>query len=465
MSYADNSYYCVQVLVTGKHENAVHIYKELRTHKDARIEKINNTYAVRVGAHRNRVKADRLLKELKNTYSDAFVKTYTIDSKAIVRKNMLAGQKKEKKTPAIPPKRQEVKHENKQQQSPPAPPAPLNDSKQETAKASATGGEDYFKTGMKYFHERKFDSAVSYLSQYISLSPGGDQHATAFLVIGKSFQEINRSRSALRIFGRIMEKYPATPEATLSIIAMADIGVSDRALKYPIGMKGAEYFRDPVFAYDTVSVKNIPVQMTEHIQYQKGRFLWKTGRYKESWDVYTTFLKESPNSAYRKDIMVILKAGTVALIDQYNRSGDHIAAVNLFFQATEKGVIGTEDMDTMLKAALSLAHMGFFDVSSNLLIKLKAKKADKTSVDIDKALADIEKMKIACNPGQLAMDTRWNVFQSGREYLRSNNLPLAEKMLTPLKNAGGEAFWPKITEYALEDTQWRNKYRGSLNEK
>jgi hypothetical protein len=109
--------------------------------------------------------------------------------------------------------------------------------------------------------------------------------------------------------------------------------------------------------------------------------------------------------------------------------------------------------------------MGFFDVSSNILVKLKANKTDKTSVDIDKALAEIEKIKMTRNPGQLSPDARWNLFQSGREYLRSNNLPLAEKTLTPLKDAGGDAFWPKITEYALEDTKWRNKYRGSLKEK
>jgi len=498
MAYADNSFYCVQVSTTINLEHAINTYQELKTSEGARIEKIDNAYVVRIGASQNRVKSVSLLKQIKSRYPGAYTRTCIKDSNRIIRGNILVHQKKEgadqsnrsgqsiqkkKKGNQPPPPghsaqkkemgdqpplagHKTVKTEERPLQPYPNPPVDVIDNKKtEVTKTSAINVEDYFKTGMQNYQDRKYDSAIGALSQYVSLSPKGNQCASALLVIGKSFEEKNNPRSALRIFSRIIEQYPNSPEALLSIIAMANIGVVNSAIKYPICWQGAEYFRDPLYAYDTVLVKNLPEQMIEHVQYQKGRYLWKMNRYRECCDTYTTLLNKYPNTAYRKEIIGTLKAGTVNLIDQYHQSGDYVSAANLFFQAKKKALIGADDVDIMMKLALSFAHLGLYDISSNILNTLKTNIKSKISADIEKTAAEIENIKIASAPSQLSADTKWQLFQSGQEYLNSNNLPLAEQTLSQLKNTGGEGFWSKITEYALEDNKWTQKYRGYFGKK
>ena len=471
MAYADNSFYCVQVLMTSNLVSAEHTFDKIKRYENARIEKINDAFVVRVGAYRNRVKAVSLLKQFKKRYPDAFIKSYVRNSKPIARRKILAGQKKVKLFQQPPSKHQAVKAvkvvkvDKNAPQSLPDPPAPVVENKPETPKDSVASIEDYFKIGMQNYHDRKYDSAIRSLSQYVSLSPNGNQHASALLVIGKSFAEMNRTSSALRIFSRIIDQYPDSAEAILGIIAMADIGVANPALKYPACMKGGEYLKDPVLAYDTVSAKNVPESMMEHIQYQKGLFLWKTGRYREACDVHTALIKAFPKTARRKEIVGMLKAGTVTLVNQYHQTGDHISAANLFFQAKDKWLIGPDDKDTYVKAALSFANLGLFTISSNILKTLRIYEKNKTSVDIDKVAAEIESIKISVAPSQLPADSKWNLYQSGQEYLRSKNLPLAEQTLFQLKNTGGDVFWAKLTEYALEDNAWNQKYRRHPGEK
>jgi len=460
MAYADNSFYCVQILMTSNLVSAEHAFDKIKRYENARIEKINDAFVVRIGTYRSRVKAVSVLKQFKKTYPDAFIKSCVGNSRSIARGKTPAGQKKVTVAQPPPSRHHIIKEEKSLSQSLPAPPVLAVADKPAAAEIPASSIEDHFKIGVKHYNDRNYKSAISSLSQYVSLAPNNNQHASALLVIGKSFAEMDRTPAALRIFSRVMEQYPDRPEATLCIIAVADIGVANPAFRYPTGMKGAEYLKDPVLAYETVSAKNVPESMMEHIQYQKGLFLWKTGRYKESCDVHTAFLKTFPKTVHRKEVVGMLKSGIVTLINQYHGSGDHISAANLFFQAREKWIIGPDDNDTFLKSALSFAHLGLFTVSSNILKTIRIHEKNETSADIEKAAAEIQAIKISAAPSQLPADSKWNLFQSGREYLRASNLPLAEQTLAQLKNTGGDVFWTKLTEYALEDNAWTQKYRG-----
>jgi hypothetical protein len=59
---------------------------------------------------------------------------------------------------------------------------------------------------------------------------------------------------------------------------------------------------------------------------------------------------------------------------------------------------------------------------------------------------------------------KWSQFQSGRQYLSKNQPALAEKTLTDLKTGGGDPFWSKIAEYAIEENRWVQKYHGKIGQ-
>lgn len=344
-------------------------------------------------------------------------------------------------------------------------PSSLKEEKPSLPKVSASTAEDQYRSGVQSYRDFRYDETIGFLSRYMSLSPNGSQCSAALFIMGKSFEALNRPLSALGIFGRILEQYPQSPEAFLSILAMADIGVAQPTLSYPPFMSGAEYFRNPILAYDTALTKQVPAAMIEDTLLQKGRAFWKQGHHKESYDTFARLLKEFPKTPYRKESLDILKAATAILIDRYHQSGDHLATAEFYFKAKGKGFVNPDDMGTITKSALSLAHLGFYDDSLGLVTALKTNAPAKALPDIDKAVQEIETIRTANASVQLPENANWALFQSGREYLRANNIPLAEQTLSKLKNEGGEPFWSRITDYALADGKWSQKYRATADGK
>ncbi|OIP92447.1 MAG: hypothetical protein AUK26_04760 [Syntrophaceae bacterium CG2_30_58_14] len=325
--------------------------------------------------------------------------------------------------------------------------------------------EDNLKTGMQNYRERKYAEAISALSRYVSLVPKSQQRTAALLIIGKSLEEMNRPWSALNIYNRVIEKNPDSPEALLGVVAMADIGVARPDLNYRSGKKGAEYVKDPVTAYDAALSKNVPLPIIEHIHYQRGRALWKSKRYEEARQALTVLLKNFPQTAYREDAIGIIRNCTAVLIDQYNRSGDHLAVADLFQQGWKEGFIRTADVDTLLKSSFSLSYLGLHEESLNILNTLRknATGNPRSYIEkIDKMVAEMEKNRAVGSSDQAPVDVKWRQFQSGREHISANRLTLAEKTLADLKNGGGDLFWSKIAEYALEENRWALKYQGQI---
>jgi TolA-binding protein len=327
--------------------------------------------------------------------------------------------------------------------------------------------EDDFKNGMQNYRERKYMEAIGSLSKHASVAPKSQQWTAALLIIGKSLEEMNRPRSALNIYNRVTETVPNSPEALLGIVAMADIGVAHPDLNYNSGKKGAEYFRDPVTAYDTVLSKNVPPQIIEHIHYQRGLALWKTKRYEEARDALMVLLKKFPQTAYREEGIGIIGTCTALLIDKYYQSGDHIAVVDLFLQDWKEGFIRPDDADTLLKSFFSLSCLGLHEMSSNILNTLK-KTAPRAIPSyfkkLDKMVAEMECNRTPASSDQTPVDLKWRQFQSGREYFATNQSALAEETLTGLKNGNGDPFWPKIAEYAVEEYRWVQKYQEQIRQ-
>ncbi|TRZ88897.1 hypothetical protein D4R89_07145 [bacterium] len=325
--------------------------------------------------------------------------------------------------------------------------------------------ENDLETGMKNYRERRYAEAIGALSRYASLVPKSQQRKAALLIIGKSLEEMNRPWSALNIYSRVTEQNPDSPEALVGVVAIADIGVALPDLNYRSGKKGAEYFRDPVAAYDIALSKNVPSPIIEHIHHQRGRALWKSKRYEEARQAWTVLLKKYPKTAYRQEAIGAIRDCTTFLIDQYNQSGDHLAVADLFLQSWKEGFIRTADVDTLLKSSFALSHMALHEESLNILNTLRKSDTGKPPAfieKIDKIVAEMEKNRAHGSSDQRPADVKWRQFQSGRQYLKTNQPTLAEKTLTDLKTGGGDPFWSKIAEYALEENRWEQKYQGQI---
>jgi TolA-binding protein len=347
----------------------------------------------------------------------------------------------------------------------PAPPTPSGGTP-ESAKASPVDiREDDFKIGMQSYREQKYAEAISALSKYTSLVPRSQQRAAALLIIGKSLEEMNRPWSALNIFSRVIEQHPNSPEALLGIVAMADIGVGRPDLNYRNGKRGAEFVKDPVAAYDAVLSKNTPLPIIEHIHHQRGRALWKSKRYEEARHGLTVLIKKFPQTPYREQAIGLISDCTTALIDQYSRSGDHLAVADIFQQGWKEGFIHTADVDTLMKSSFSLYCLGLHEESSAILNTLRKNAPGKPpsySERINRMAAEMEGNRVPDSSDQTPAAVKWRQFQTGREQLSTNQPTLAEKTLTDLKSGGGEPFWPKIAEYLLEEYRWARKYQRQI---
>jgi len=162
----------------------------------------------------------------------------------------------------------------------------------------------------------------------------------------------------------------------------------------------------------------------------------------------------------------MMRTNAIALIDTYYQAGDHVAAMNLFLQTRDKQLIDYDDTAIMLKASISLAHMGMYNPATAILngLRLKMKNA-KSTAELDKTAEEIERLRSAGYASRGANDERWQLYESGREYLKANDLPMAQKALSQIKAMGGDPFWSKIADYALEENKWNKQYQDIVNKK
>jgi len=71
---ARESHYCLQLSSSKKLEDLIPAYEKVKDLPDARLEKIENYYALRVGKWEEKAPARKLLKRLEKDFPDAFVR-------------------------------------------------------------------------------------------------------------------------------------------------------------------------------------------------------------------------------------------------------------------------------------------------------------------------------------------------------------------------------------------------------
>jgi len=248
--------------------------------------------------------------------------------------------------------------------------------------------------GYHYYRSRRFSEANDIFSYYVSMYPADEWSRMAMLAMGRTLAELNQAPLALKVFSRVIEKYPETNEAKEAAIAMAGIGVDKPGLKIPTFMAAVENYREPIAAYDNILTKTPEGDMSEQVLALKGHGLLKAGRYKEAFDVYSVYLKKYPKGKYLDEVLRNYKLLATRLVGLYYDKGDHVAVADMYFAAFVKGKHGNADADTYSKIGESLKVVGLYDDASSVYNELaKAATSTQNENKAILAMAEIDMLK------------------------------------------------------------------------
>ncbi|MFH1081219.1 MAG: hypothetical protein V1766_13330 [Pseudomonadota bacterium] len=316
------------------------------------------------------------------------------------------------------------------------------------------------KEALDSYKARRYDSALQQLSLFLSLYPRDSNAPSAIFAIAGIQLEMKRPLSALRIYSHILERYAGTPEATESMIALADMSMLSPGLKPSIAITGAQWYLDPVKAYDMVLSKKPPVDSTERVLLQRIAALRLKGRYREAYDAGNQFLERYPQTKHQYPLITALRSDVERLIDEHVAAGDDVAVISILSNAHRKGLIRKNDTDTLVKAAGSYSRLGMTDEARTLLSAARPFAASRTP-QIDEALEEVA--RAGTTPAGLSPTTdRWRLYQAGRRQIRSSNLSEAEKTLAQMRGTDQDAFWSKLADFTMKDGIWTLKYKDYL---
>ncbi len=248
--------------------------------------------------------------------------------------------------------------------------------------------------GYHYYRSRRFGEANDIFSYYVSMYPDDDWSKMAMLAMGRTLAELNQAPLALKVFSRVIEKYPESKEAKEAAVAMAGIGVEKPGLKIPTFMAAVENYREPITAYDNILTKTPEGDMSEQVLAMKGHALSKVGRYKEAFDVYGAYLKKYPKGKYLDEVLRNYRLLATRLVDMYYDKGDHVAVADMYFAAFVKGKHGSADSDTYFKIGESLKAVSLYDDASLVYNELtKAATSTQNENKAIMAMVEIDMLK------------------------------------------------------------------------
>ena len=251
--------------------------------------------------------------------------------------------------------------------------------------------ESLLSLGLHYFQTGKYNDAVAVLFVHMNLFPDDEQSKSVLYTIGRCFVEMDQLSVAIKMFSRLMEKYPESHEALESMVIMANIGVKKPGIKVPVFMKGIDSYLDPLETYNEMLTKYPGDEMTEGLLHQKGYALWKDGRYKEAFDVYTYLLDQFPDGKYRETSKENLMSVAGLLVDKYYLKGDYIDVSDVYFRVYKEGLIEWDNFKTGFSVGDSLKEIGIYDDAMKVFEKLlKVSWSGKEKARVILAMAGID---------------------------------------------------------------------------
>lgn len=338
------------------------------------------------------------------------------------------------------------------------PPQPVetNPPAQESTGLTSSPGA-LLKTALDDYQARRYETALQWLSLYLSLYPADNNVPLAMFAVAGIQLAMKRPLSAFRIYSHILERHAGTPEAIESMIALADMSLLYPGLKPSIALSGSQWYLDPVMAYDQALSKNPSEEMTERVLLQRISALRLKGRYREAYDAGHRFLERYPRTNHQFVLLAALRSDVENVIEERIAAGDDLAVISLVSHASRKDVIKMNDTDILIKAAGSYGRLGMTHEAGRLLSATRPFAMGRIS-RIDAALEALSKTEAPPAATSPEME-RWRLYEAGRRQIHTSTRSEAEKTLAQMKGNPQDAFWSKLAEFALNDGPWSIKYK------
>ena len=245
--------------------------------------------------------------------------------------------------------------------------------------------------GFHYFKSMKYQDALKIFFLYINAFPDSESYKEVLFAIARSFAELDQLPLSLKMFSLLIERFPNSREALESAVIMANVGVKKPGLKVPSYFHGMQNYRDPLQTYTDLLAKFPPGDIAEEVLFQKGYVLYKSGRYKESFDTYALLLRQFPQGKYKGEAVKYFLTTTDRLVDESSIKGDYPAVTDTYFRSREHGLITGDNFTMAYSMGDSLRRVGLYDEAMEVfekLLKTCGSVADRNKIVL--ALADVE---------------------------------------------------------------------------
>jgi TolA-binding protein len=245
--------------------------------------------------------------------------------------------------------------------------------------------------GFHYFRSMKYRDALKIFFFCVNVYPEKESNKEVLFAIARSFVEIDQLPLSLKIFSLLIEKFPNSREAMESAIIMANLGVKKPGMRLPVYFQGMRNYQDPLKTYNDLLAGQPGAEYVEELLFQKGYFLYKNGRHKESFDTYGLLLSRFPNGRSKAEVAKYFMISAERIVDENYTNGDYLAVSEIYFKSREQGLITGDNFKVAYCMGDSLKRVGLYDEAAEVfekLLKTSGSVTDRNKILL--ALADID---------------------------------------------------------------------------
>ncbi|HPC32929.1 MAG TPA: tetratricopeptide repeat protein [Syntrophales bacterium] len=347
--------------------------------------------------------------------------------------------------------------------------------------------EYLYRIGDAAYRKGKYGETIRILSVALSVYPQDEQARKSLYLMGCALQQSDRLPTAIRIFDDIIANYPDSDESRESILKIAMLGGQGKGLRVPVYLTAATYFQDPLKAYDMLLAARPEQDLEERVRFAKAETLAHQGRYAEAVDEYLRLAEKYPQGRYVTILPGQLKAVVWKLTEILHARGDHVGLAALYCKTFGRIGMDRNDLAGLTKMADSL-HKISLDEEAIRVWKYAQQLTPEQNLQnpIGKALENINTTR---NPGSLppgaerpasadgvsgesleslekylaaaggSEQRRWLLFEIGRRLSKDKERTAAEKRFLQIKEGNPDPFWTKLSDYAVREARWTERYR------